>query len=330
MTSDAETLPPETSPTSPSPAADFANAVVRGLSQSRKVIPARYLYDRRGSELFEAITALPEYYPTRTETGLLDAHASEIGRIAGTGKVVVEFGSGSSTKTPVFVKAARAAAYVPIDISEGFLRDAATRLSRLLPGLDILPVAADFAKPIALPGAVEGLPMIGFFPGSTIGNFAHAAAVDLLRAFRATLGADPWLAIGIDLRKNPRLIEAAYDDSAGVTAAFNLNLLARINRELGGDIPLDAFEHRAVWNDDAGRIEMHLAAARDVRFHAAGGSFSLREGETIHTENSHKYTIEEARLLARAAGWRPVRWWIDARGLFSLHLWRGGADAMEP
>lgn len=172
--------------------------------------------------------------------------------------------------------------------------------------------------------------MIGFFPGSTIGNLAHAAAVDLLRAFRATLGADPWLAIGIDLRKNPRLIEAAYDDSAGVTAAFNLNLLARINRELSGDIPLDAFEHRAIWNEDLGRIEMHLAATRDVRFHAAGAVFSLREGETIHTENSHKYTIEEARLLARASRWHPVRYWTDVRGLFSLHLWRGKAQDMEP
>lgn len=309
---------------------DFADAVVRGLSQPRKVIPARYLYDRRGSELFEEITELPEYYPTRTETGLLNAHAPEIGRIAGTGKVVVEFGSGSSTKTPVFVEALRAAAYVPIDISASFLRDAAARLARMLPELDILPVAADFTKPIALPSAVKGRPMIGFFPGSTIGNLTHAAAVDLLRAFRATLGGEPWLAIGIDLRKNPRLIEAAYDDSAGVTAAFNLNLLARINRELDGNIPLDAFEHRAPWNDDLGRIEMHLAATRDVRFHAGGETFSLREGETIHTENSHKYTIEEARLLARAAGWRPVRYWTDARALFSFHLWRGDADAMEP
>ena len=202
MTSVADTLPKS----------DFADAVVRGLSQPRKVIPARYLYDRRGSELFEEITELPEYYPTRTETGLLDAHAPEIGRIAGTGKVVVEFGSGSSTKTPVFVEAGRAATYVPIDISADFLRDAAARLAQALPRLRILPVAADFTKPIALPGAVEGRPMIGFFPGSTIGNLTHAAAVDLLRAFRATLGEAPWLAIGIDLRKNPRLIEAAYDD----------------------------------------------------------------------------------------------------------------------
>lgn len=309
---------------------DFADAVVRGLSQPRKVIPARYLYDRRGSELFEAITTLPEYYPTRTETRLLDAHADEIGWIAGAGKVVVEFGSGSSTKTPIFVEAVRAAAYVPIDISAGFLRDAAARLEQVLPGLDILPVAADFTKPIALPRAVECRPMIGFFPGSTIGNLTPAAAVDLLRAFRTTLGEDPWLVIGIDLRKNPRLIEAAYDDSAGVTAAFNLNLLARINRELDGDIPMDAFEHRAVWNDGLGRIEMHLAATRDVRFHAAGESFSLRAGETIHTENSHKYTLEDARLLARAARWQPVRYWTDARSLFSLHLWRGGTDAMEP
>ncbi|MBB4632369.1 L-histidine N(alpha)-methyltransferase [Sphingosinicella soli] len=320
MTSSTETLLKD----------DFADAVIEGLSQRRKVIPARYFYDRKGSELFEAITALPEYYPTRTETALLDAHAPEIGRIAGPGKVVVEFGSGSSMKTPVFVEAVRAAAYVPIDISADFLRDAAAGLSRALPDLDILPVAADFTKPIALPRSVEGRSMIGFFPGSTIGNLSHAAAVDLLRAFRITLGADPWLAIGIDLRKNPRLIEAAYDDAAGVTAAFNLNLLARVNRELGGDIPLDAFEHHAVWNDDLGRIEMHLAATRDVRFHAAGETFFLRDGETIHTENSHKYMIEETRLLARAAGWQPIRYWTDARDLFSLHLWRGGGGAMEP
>jgi dimethylhistidine N-methyltransferase len=260
----------------------------------------------------------------------LSDHAAEIGRIAGPGKVVVEFGSGSSTKTPVFVNAVRAAAYVPIDISADFLRDAADRLSSVLPDLDILPVAADFTKPIALPRAVERRPMIGFFPGSTIGNLGHAAAVDLLRTFRSTLGSDPWLVIGMDLRKNPRLIEAAYDDSAGVTAAFNLNLLARINRELDGDIPLDAFEHRALWNEELGRIEMHLAATRDVRFHAAGETFSLRAGETIHTENSHKYTIEGARLLARAAHWQPVRYWTDARDLFSLHLWRGVSNAMEP
>lgn len=309
---------------------DFAQAVARGLAQTPKVIPARYFYDRRGSELFEEITRLPEYYPTRTEVALLKAHGGEIGRIAGTGKVVVEFGSGSSMKTPMFVEAVDAAAYVPIDISAEFLFDAARQLAEALPGLDVLPMAADFTQPIELPEAVSGRPMIGFFPGSTIGNLTHDAAADLLRAFRATLGAKPWLAIGIDLRKNPRLIEAAYDDDAGVTAAFNLNLLTRINRELGGTIPVDAFEHRAVWNDDIGRIEMHLAAARDVHFEIGGRSYSVGEGETIHTENSHKYTLDEARLLARVSGWQPVRYWTDPRGLFSLHLWRGQPDLMQP
>jgi dimethylhistidine N-methyltransferase len=309
---------------------DFAEAVRRGLSQPQKVVPARYLYDRRGSELFEAITRLPEYYPTRTETALIKANGGEIARIAGSGKVVVEFGSGSSTKTPPFVEAVNAAAYVPIDISTDFLFDAARNLAEALPGLDILPLAGDFTKPLRLPDAVAGKPMLGFFPGSTIGNLTAAAATDLLRAFRATLGADPWLVIGIDLKKNPRMLEAAYDDDAGVTAEFNLNLLARINRELGGDIDLGAFEHRAIWNNAAGRIEMHLLATRPVEFSVGGRRYAMKEGETIHTENSHKYSIEESRLLARVAGWRPVRYWTDEEELFSLHLWRSCPDQLQP
>jgi dimethylhistidine N-methyltransferase len=309
---------------------DFADAVQRGLAQRQKVIPARYFYDRRGSELFEAITRLPEYYPTRTEVGLLAAHSAEIGRIAGKGRVVVEFGSGSSMKTPPFVDAVGAAAYVPIDISSAFLVDAARGLAEAMPDLAVFPVAGDFTKPIAMPATVAARPMLGFFPGSTIGNMTPAAAADLLRAFRATLGSDPWLVIGIDLKKNPRLIEAAYDDDAGVTAAFNLNLLHRINRELGGDIDVDAFEHRAVWNNEAGRIEMYLVATREITFRIEDRRYWLQEGETIHTENSHKYTLEEARLLARVAGWTPVKVWSDAEALFSLHLWRGMADAMEP
>lgn len=308
----------------------FAEAVARGLSQPKKTIPARYFYDRRGSELFEAITRLPEYYPTRTEVALLKEHSREIGRLAGTGKVVVEFGSGSSMKTPILVDAVGAAAYVPIDISADFLFEAARQLAEAQPGLDVLPVAGDFTKPLSLPAAVAGKPMLGFFPGSTIGNLTPIDAVDLLRAFRATLGASPWLVIGIDLRKNPRLVEAAYDDDAGVTAEFNLNLLRRINRELDGNIPIDAFEHRAVWNNEAGRIEMHLAALSAVSFEVAGATYRLAEGETIHTENSHKYTIEEARLLARCSGWTPVKYWTDQRRLFSVHLWRGETPGMQP
>ncbi|MDO9487962.1 MAG: L-histidine N(alpha)-methyltransferase, partial [Sphingomonadaceae bacterium] len=203
----------------------FARDVVAGLSQPRKVIPARYFYDRRGSELFEAITELPEYYPTRTEIGLLEEHGADIARLTGKHRVVVEFGSGSSTKTPLLLRPVEASAYVPIDISADFLRESAAALARQHPGLEVFPLAGDFTRPLALPPAVRDQPMIGFFPGSTIGNLDHAAAVDLLRAFRATLGDDARLVIGIDRRKNPRLLEAAYDDSAGVTAAFNLNLL---------------------------------------------------------------------------------------------------------
>lgn len=308
----------------------FAEAVVAGLSQTPRVIPARYFYDLRGSELFEEITRLPEYYPTRTEIGLLEAQGDDIARLVGRGRVVVEFGSGSSAKTPLLLGRIDPAAYVPIDISGEFLEAAAAVIDDAHPDIEVVPIAADFTRPFALPRAFAGLPMLGFFPGSTIGNLGHAGAVDLLRAFRTTLGDDARLVIGIDTRKNPRLIEAAYDDAAGVTAAFNLNLLHRINRELDGTVPVDAFEHRAVWNDTLGRIEMHLVATRDVAFRAAGRRFKLAGGESIHTENSYKYTLEEARLLARASGWEPIAAWTDAAGLFSLHVWTAPRAAMEP
>ncbi len=308
----------------------FARAVIAGLSQTPKVIPARFFYDRRGSELFEEITRLPEYYPTRTEIGLLERHGPDIARLVGRGRVVVEFGSGSSTKTPLLLAQVDPAAYVPVDISADFLRDSAAALAQAHPGLDVLPVAADFTHPFALPARVAGRPMLGFFPGSTIGNMNHAHAVDLLRAFRDTLGEAARLVIGIDTRKNPRLLEAAYDDAAGVTAAFNLNLLHRINRELGGSVPVEAFEHRAIWNDTLGRIEMHLLATRPVEFVVAGRRFGLAAGETIHTENSYKYTAPEARFLARASGWEPLAAWTDSRELFSLHVWAAAPARMEP
>ena len=309
---------------------DFERAVVTGLSQPQKTIPARFFYDRRGSELFEDITGLPEYYPTRTEVALLEEHGEDIARLAGKGRAVVEFGSGSSVKTPLLLRHVAPPAYVPIDISADFLAEAAASLAAAHPGIDVWPLAGDFTQALTLPDEVAGMPMLGFFPGSTIGNMTHAEAVDLLRAFRETLGEDSRLVIGIDTRKNPRLLEAAYDDSAGVTAAFNLNLLARINRELGGDIPVDAIEHRADWNDSLGRIEMHLVASRDIGFTVAGERFAMTEGETIHTENSHKYTLEEARLLARASGWEPLAGWTDAQSLFSLHVWRAAGGAMQP
>ena len=309
-------------------AGDFAEAVVEGLSQRQKTIPARFFYDRRGSELFEAITRLPEYYPTRTEAALLKARAGEIARLAGAGRPVVEFGAGSAAKTPLLLAAVQPTAYVPIDISGDFLTASTAALARAHPQIRVQPVVGDFTRPLALPNLAR--PLTGFFPGSTIGNMAHAGAVDLLRSFRATLGAGARLVIGIDRRKNPRLLEAAYDDDAGVTAAFNLNLLHRINRELDGDVPVDAFEHRAWWHDGLGRIEMHLVATRDLRFRAAGRSFAMCEGETIHTENSYKYTPEEARLLARASGWEPMAMWTDADQLFGLHVWAAAEGRMEP
>lgn len=313
---------------------DFAAAVLAGLAQPQKVIPARYFYDRVGSELFEQITALPEYYPTRTEIGILKESAAAIAEAVGPGRAVIEFGSGSSAKTPLLLRAIAPAAYVPVDISAEFLQASAATLAVDFPGLSVLPVAADFTHAFRLPASIAAMPKLGFFPGSTIGNLAPVAAVDLLRGFAATLGPEAMLVIGFDLAPGPgksrETLEAAYDDAQGVTAAFNLNLLHRINRELGGDVVLADFAHRAIWNVDLGRIEMHLVARRATGFTAAGQVFALKAGETIHTENSYKWTLAESRLLARAAGWTPVAQWSDSAGLFCEQLWRRDDGAMQP
>jgi L-histidine N-alpha-methyltransferase len=312
------------------PVGAFATAVLEGLAARPRVVPARFFYDRAGSELFEAITALPEYYPTRTEAALLAAHAGDIAARIGAGRAVVEFGSGSSAKTPLLLRAVSPAAYVPIDISGEFLQAAAAALADSHPGLAVLPVVADFTRRLALPARVSGQKLLGFFPGSTIGNLTHADAIDLLRTFRATLGADAWFVIGMDTRKDEARLLRAYDDAAGVTAAFNLNLLHRINRELEGSVPVAAFAHEARWNAAQGRIEMHLRALRDVAFSVLGHSYAMRAGETIHTENSYKYTPDEARLMARASGWEEVEMWTDAERLFGVHLWRAAPEGLQP
>ena len=313
---------------------DFAAAVLAGLSGAQKIIPARFFYDRAGSELFEAITGLPEYYPTRTEIALLTAHAADIAAAVGADRAIIEFGSGSSAKTPLLLSAAAPAAYVPIDISAEFLAHSAAALAAAFPQLPVHPVAADFTRPFRLPAAVSDLPKLGFFPGSTLGNLAPEAAIDLLRRFAASLGDGSWLVIGLDLAPGPaksrETLEAAYDDAQGVTAAFNRNLLVRLNRELGGDADVDAFAHRAVWNADLGRIEMHLVARRDTSFTAAGGRFTMVAGEHIHTENSYKWTLPETRLMARASGWVPCNVWTDADNRFALHLWKRDDGAMQP
>ncbi|MGI4878164.1 MAG: L-histidine N(alpha)-methyltransferase [Janthinobacterium lividum] len=309
---------------------DFAEAVLTGLAQPHKTIPARFFYDTAGSELFEKITALPEYYPTRTEVGILTGSGAAIAAAVGPGRAVIEFGSGSSAKTPLLLRTVAASAYVPIDISAEFLDMAAADLARKLPELPVFPLAADFTRPLKLPAGIAGRPKLGFFPGSTLGNLAPAAAIDLLRAFSDTLGDGSWLVIGLDLRKDAATLEAAYNDAAGITAAFNLNLLHRINRELDGTIDVADFAHWAPFNADLGRIEMHLRAVRDTGFTVLGTPFTMAAGETIHTENSYKWTLDEARLLARAAGWDPVDAWTDDAARFALHLWRRDDGAIEP
>lgn len=304
----------------------FRVDVLAGLHARPRAIPARWFYDRRGSELFEAITRLPEYYPTRAETAVLAAIGPELAALTGGGRAVIEFGSGSSLKTPLLLRAIEPSAYVPIDISGEFLREAAAGLATAFPALPVLPVEADFTRPIRLPDRVAAAAKLGFFPGSTIGNLAPAEAVDLLRGMRETLGLGGQLLIGMDRIKDRDVLLAAYDDAAGVTAAFNRNLLQRINTELTGTIPVDAFMHQARWNDGAARVEMHLVADRDLAFEVAGERFTISEGETIHTENSHKYGARDARLLLRAGGWTPLWEWADPDARFAVFL----AEARVP
>lgn len=304
----------------------FRDDVLAGLALPQKAVPARWFYDDAGSRLFEEITQLPEYYPTRTERAILAEHAADFSRLIAPGRAVVEFGSGSSTKTPLLLQAIAPAAYVPLDISGDFLRSSAAQLQRRFPDLPVLPVEADFTAPVTLPADVAALPKLGFFPGSTIGNMVPAQALDLLRNMRETLGAGAQLLIGMDLVKDPAVLIAAYDDAAGVTARFNLNLAERINRELGGTLPIPQLRHEARWNDDLARIEMHLVAREAIRFEVAGHPFSMAAGETIHTENSHKYDRRSQNMLLAAGCWTPVQRWTDPEERFSLLL----AEASEP
>lgn len=308
----------------------FLADVLSGLARRPRAVPARWFYDRRGSELFEEITRLPEYYPTRTEAAILHDAGPAIAARVGEGRAVVEFGSGSSAKTPLLLGAIAPSAYVPIDISGDFLRESSAGLAAAFPGLPVLPVEADFLRPLTLPREVAGAAKLGFFPGSTIGNMRAGEAVDLLRAMRASLGEGAMLVIGMDRVKPVQRLRAAYDDAASVTAAFNLNLLERVNRELGGTVPVDAFRHHARWNDAAARVEMHLEATRDLAFTVAGQAFAMAAGETIHTENSHKYGERDARLLLRAGGWTPVEEWTDADNLFAVVLAEARAEESAP
>ncbi len=296
----------------------FAADVIAGLTAQPKNLPPKYFYDLAGSALFERITELPEYYPTRCEIAILRDHAAAIAAMFPPGAALIEFGSGSSRKARILLDAAATvAAYVPVDISGDFLQQELVQLERDLPHLVVAPLVADFTKPFAVPDELAALPRVGFFPGSTIGNFEPAEAGAFLRHTSDMLGAAGLLLVGLDLVKDEATLYRAYNDAAGVTAKFNLNLLARTNRELGADFDLSAFEHRAFYNAAQRRIEMHLVSMKRQRVRINGIDIGFGRGETIHTENSYKYTVESFLTLARNAGWTPAKVFSD--GLFAVH-----------
>ncbi len=299
---------------------DFRTAVLAGLTQPQKQVPAKFLYDARGSQLFDRICELKAYYPTRTEIGLLERHAGEIAEAAGPEATLIEFGSGSSRKVRILLDALQnAAAYVPIDISRTHLMSAAQALAEDYPGLPVLAVCADYTRDFALPKEVPDGGPLGFFPGSTLGNFAPTEAAGFLKRLAGLVGPGGGLLIGIDLKKDEAILHAAYNDPEGVTAAFNLNLLERMRRELGAELDLEGFRHEAHYNRARGCIEMHLVSGRRQQIVIGEHGFDLEQGETIHTEDSRKYTLDGFRAQAQAAGWRPLEAWVDDRLLFSLH-----------
>jgi dimethylhistidine N-methyltransferase len=297
----------------------FARDVIDDLAQHPKRLSPKYFYDATGSELFEQITLLPEYYPTRTELGILRDRGSEISAIIPRGAALVEFGAGATTKVRSLLNQCAFGAYVPVDISGDFLTAQAATLREDFPALDVYPVTADFTAPFALPSAVAAMPKVGFFPGSTLGNFEPHEASRFLGSAREILGKGSQIVIGVDLEKDERVLYDAYNDTAGVTARFNLNVLDRINRELGGDFQLSAFRHRAIYNRERHRIEMHLISRKAQTVRLLGRTFSFRPGETIHTENSYKYSLERFTALARGSGWTPRHSWTDAARMFSVH-----------
>ncbi|MGY4496004.1 ergothioneine biosynthesis protein EgtB [Pseudomonas sp. TE3610] len=291
---------------------EFARDVIAGLSAPHKSLSPKYFYDAAGSQLFEAICTVPEYYPTRAETTLLTDVAAQIGAIIPDGAALVEFGSGASDKIAMLLDAApQIGVYVPIDICQDALDNAASNLRGRYPHLEIAPQVDDFTRALHLPDAVKGRPRVGFFPGSTIGNFTRPQAVQFLRSAHTLLGRNAWFIVGVDMVKEPALLEAAYDDAQGVTAAFNLNLLKRMNRELDGNFVLDDFRHLALWNAELQRMEMHLVSQREQVVQVAGQAFHFAEGERLHTENSHKFTVESFTEMAGLGGWRVCHQWIS-------------------
>ena len=301
--------------------ADFLAEVVAGLSSSPRTLPCKFFYDERGADLFLKICELPEYYITRTETELLRRYAPEISESIGENAALIGFGTGAGTKTRMLLEQLRnPIAYIPVDISKQRLIDSAVELSRRMPALEILPVCADYLQELQFPKPLRKPDhMAVFFPGSTIGNLEPLVAADFLRKVCQLCGESGGLIIGVDLRKDRQILEAAYNDSAGVTAEFNLNLLARANRELGADFDLARWKHRAVYNESEGRIEMHLVSAGEQRVHLGDREFVFADGEKIITEFSYKHTIEGFTRLAASAGFREAsRVWTDPNRWFAI------------
>jgi dimethylhistidine N-methyltransferase len=298
----------------------FAGDVIGDLSRFPKKLSPKYFYDAKGSELFEQITVLPEYYPTRTELSILRQRGGDIAKLIPQGAALIEFGAGATTKVRLLLERCAFGAYVPVDISGEFLHEQAADLRRDFPRLDVYPVAADFTAPFALPAAIADMPKVGFFPGSTLGNFEPHEASAFLRTARDILGHGAQMIIGIDLEKDERTLYDAYNDAAGVTARFNLNVLERINRELGGNFDLSGFIHRSVYNRDRHRIEMHLISKKAQTVRVLGRKFSFRPGESIHTESSYKYSLERFTALARGSGWTVRNSWTDKNNMFSVHV----------
>jgi dimethylhistidine N-methyltransferase len=301
-------------------AADFYREIINGFSRRPRCIPPKFFYDETGSSLFEAICEQPEYYPTRTEIALLRDHAWDIARLAGNDSFLIEPGSGNCRKVRLLLPAMKPAAYVPMDISCRHLREAARDVAREFPELDVHAVCADITRPVSLPFISHGARRIVFYPGSSIGNFEPADAEFFLARLAQLAGPGGALLIGVDLKKDPALLTAAYNDAEGVTAAFNLNLLERVNRELDGDFDTGAFDHHAFYNNARGRIEMHLVSMRRQTVSIDGQRFEFNKGENIHTENSYKYTRDDFHALARRAGFEPRHVWTDEEELFSLHF----------
>ena len=297
----------------------FRADVLAGLSQRQKTLPSRWLYDQRGSELFEEITRLDEYYLTRTETAILRAQAEEMAALCGEGVVLLEYGAGAAIKSEILIDALQAPRlYAPIDIAADFLAETIERFQDRFPELPVRPIIADFTVDFDIPGDIPARPRAAFFPGSTLGNLGPTGAVALLRRMREHVGRGGKAIIGVDLRKDVETLIAAYDDKRGVTADFNLNLLRRINRELKGDFALEAFAHEARWNERESAIEMHLVSLKPQTVSVAGCSFAFAEGETIHTETCRKFDVDGFAHAAQRSGWRVDKLWSDPAKLFAV------------